>query len=89
MAQNIVRVFQPSIKKQDAVSAGYREAVGSNYQEFFHDIIECLIAALEAKDAHTSVNHAGFIELPKSDCTIMKDGMGKGIRSVCKGAIFP
>jgi putative nucleotidyltransferase with HDIG domain len=54
MLQKFVRIFQPGIQKQDAVSAGYHDAAESNYQEFFHDIIECLIAALEAKDAHTS-----------------------------------
>jgi len=54
MLQKIVRVFQPGVQKPDIGFAGYSEATELNYQDFFHDIIECLIAALEAKDTYTS-----------------------------------
>jgi HD-GYP domain-containing protein (c-di-GMP phosphodiesterase class II) len=54
MLQNVVRIFPLGAKKPGTEFTGYRETAEPDYQEFFHDIIECLIAALEAKDAHTS-----------------------------------
>jgi putative nucleotidyltransferase with HDIG domain len=54
MLQNIAGNFQLGTKKPETGFIWCREAKGLNYQEFFHDIIECLIAALEAKDAYTS-----------------------------------
>lgn len=53
MMPNIVRVFQAGVQKAGFGFAGYREQAEANYQDFFHDIIECLIAALEAKDVYT------------------------------------
>ena len=53
MLLKIVRAFHLGAKRPGAGLAVYREAIDSNRQEFFHDIIECLIAALEAKDSYT------------------------------------
>ena len=53
MLQKIVRALQLGPKKPGDGFAVYRAAAEPNRQEFFHDIIECLIAALEAKDSYT------------------------------------
>lgn len=54
MLQKIIRAIQPGVQKPGAGFAGNREAVEPTYHEYFHDIIECLIAALEANDTYTS-----------------------------------
>ncbi|MBS3948861.1 MAG: HD-GYP domain-containing protein [Dethiobacter sp.] len=54
MLKEIVRVWQSGVQQRSADFIGYREAAAPTYQEFFHDIIECLIAALESKDSYTS-----------------------------------
>jgi len=54
MLQNIIRNFLSGTKKPGTGFIWSREEAEPDCQEFFHDIIECLVAALEAKDAFTS-----------------------------------
>ncbi len=54
MPHKILWELQPDAPRLNAGFAGCREAVAANNPDFFHDIIECLIAAMEAKDPYTS-----------------------------------
>ncbi|MBT9141348.1 MAG: 3'3'-cGAMP-specific phosphodiesterase 2 [Dehalococcoidia bacterium] len=53
MLQSIVRFFRLGNLKQVAGFTWDSQDVEQSNREFFHDIIECLVAALEAKDCYT------------------------------------
>jgi len=53
-AAKIFRDIQPGFQQPGAAFAEDSEATELSYQEILHDIVECLVAALEAKDTYTS-----------------------------------
>jgi putative nucleotidyltransferase with HDIG domain len=81
MLQKIVRAFHLGAKKPGSGLAVHCDAIESNRQEFFHDIIECLIAALEAKDSYTC-GHSSRVADISLDLAIALDLKGADLENV-------